>query len=372
MLKQASQVLCDEELANGRTGGAKMASSGWVGRGGAGAYACADCLDALLEALTAAFASREPLWRDGPPASRGYRLFVHKERVQSYNGLVEAPTLSYWCFVPGVALHRLLARRVRSLLLTSGTLSPLDSFAAELQLGFKHTLENPHIVEQHQVWVGVVPSGPTGASLNSSYASRSTQRYRDDLGNALVNFARAVPDGLLVFFPAYSVMTSCLEHWKAPPALGGASVWERICRYKAPVVEPREAASFPAAILDYKAKLDDPALGGAVFFAVCRGKVSEGIDFSDRAGRGVVVTGIPFSATHDPAVRLQRQVLDDELRSGPSGLTRGKGVSGEQWYVQQAARAVNQAMGRIIRHRWGLRGEGDGCAGAHGGVRTAW
>jgi hypothetical protein len=35
----------------------------------------------------------------------------------------------------------------------------------------------------------------------------------------------------------------------SPPALGGASVWERICRYKAPVVEPREAASFPAAIL---------------------------------------------------------------------------------------------------------------------------
>ena len=50
----------------------------------------------------------------------------------------------------GVALHRLLARRVRSLLLTSGTLAPLDAFAAELQLGFRHTLENPHIVEPHQ------------------------------------------------------------------------------------------------------------------------------------------------------------------------------------------------------------------------------
>jgi hypothetical protein len=39
---QASQVLCDEELANGRTGGAKMASSGWAGREGAGTYACAE------------------------------------------------------------------------------------------------------------------------------------------------------------------------------------------------------------------------------------------------------------------------------------------------------------------------------------------
>lgn len=55
---------------------------------------------------------------------------------------------------PGVAVHRLLARRVRSMMLTSGTLSPLESFAAELQLGFRHTLENPHIIEPHQVGVG--------------------------------------------------------------------------------------------------------------------------------------------------------------------------------------------------------------------------
>jgi regulator of telomere elongation helicase 1 len=159
-------------------------------------------------------------------------------------------------------MHRLLARRVRSLLLTSGTLAPMDSFAAELQLGFKHTLENPHIIEPHQVgvcvgvgggacgawltssmcwekaqpartnqpptsrnqpppssrqvWVGVVPSGPTGAGLNSSYNTRGSPRYKDDLGNALVNFARVVPDGLLVFFPAYSVMAACIEHWKQP------------------------------------------------------------------------------------------------------------------------------------------------------------
>lgn len=28
-----------------------------------------------------------------------------------------------------------------------------------------------------------------------------------------------------------------------------------------------------------------------------------------------------------------------------------QGITGEEWYVQQAARAVNQAIGRVIRHR---------------------
>jgi hypothetical protein len=47
----------------------------------------------------------------------------------------------------------------RSILLTSGTLSPLDSFAHELQLPFDVRLENPHIIQPSQV--GGVPGGFT-------------------------------------------------------------------------------------------------------------------------------------------------------------------------------------------------------------------
>ena len=36
--------------------------------------------------------------------------------------------------------------------------------------------------------------------------------------------------------------------------------------------------------------------------ALCRGKVSEGLDFSDRAGRAVVITGIPYALYKDPKV----------------------------------------------------------------------
>lgn len=53
--------------------------------------------------------------------------------------------------MPGLAMQALSAFKVRSFLLTSGTLSPLDSFAAELQLDFPITLENPHVIHQSQV-----------------------------------------------------------------------------------------------------------------------------------------------------------------------------------------------------------------------------
>lgn len=60
-----------------------------------------------------------------------------------------------------------------------------------------------------------MPAGPTGTALNSSYGARDSPAYKTDLGLALANWARIVPDGLLVFFPSYVVMAACIGHWKA-------------------------------------------------------------------------------------------------------------------------------------------------------------
>lgn len=66
--------------------------------------------------------------------------------------------------------------------------------------------------------------------------------------------------------------------------------------------EPRDAQQFLVAMDEFDHKIDnDPA--GAVLYAVCRGKVSEGVDFADDRGRAVVITGLPFANTRDPKVK---------------------------------------------------------------------
>lgn len=84
--------------------------------------------------------------------------------------------------------------------------------------------------------------GPAGQVLNSSYANRESKACKEDLGNAVVNFARMIPGGMLVFFPAYAVMRDCVDTWKAAYGSGqgwGSSIWERITAHKQPVVEPQ-------------------------------------------------------------------------------------------------------------------------------------
>jgi hypothetical protein len=54
--------------------------------------------------------------------------------------------------------------------------------------------------------------------------------------------------------------------------------------------------------------------------------------------------GIPFSSPKEPKIYLKKDSLDK---------ARGS-LRGQAWYDQQAFRAVNQAIGRVIRHRKGI------------------
>uniref|UniRef100_A0A4W3IW81 Regulator of telomere elongation helicase 1 n=1 Tax=Callorhinchus milii TaxID=7868 RepID=A0A4W3IW81_CALMI len=250
--------------------------------------------------------------------------------------------LSYWCFCPGYSMAELMRQGVRSIILTSGTLSPLSSFTLEMQIPFPVSLENPHVIDKHQIWIGIVPKGPDGALLSSAYDKRFTPEYISSLGQTIVNIGRVVPDGLLVFFPSYPVMDKNLEFWKEQ---GTTSRMEEI---KPMFVETRGKGSFTEVGTVYYDKVNDPKSNGACFYAVCRGKISEGLDFADINGRGVMVTGLPFPPRMDPRVVLKMQFLD-EMRAKRVGNTPY--LSGQQWYRQQASRAVNQAIGRVIRHR---------------------
>ena len=57
-------------------------------------------------------------------------------------------------------------------------------------------------------------------------------------------------------------------------------------------------------------KVGCPSVAHTLRLRAChlRGKVSEGLDFSDRAGRAVVITGIPYAPPNDAKVTLKRQV----------------------------------------------------------------
>lgn len=74
--------------------------------------------------------------------------------------------------------------------------------------------------------------------------------------------------------------------------------------------------------------------------------MSEGISFNDDNARGVICVGLPYPSARDRCIEAKRAYNDEQRRfRGRKDL-----LSGNDWYSQQAFRAIAQALGRCIRH----------------------
>ena len=340
--------------------------------------------------------------------SKSYRVHV-SAKSNDGGGFAGGRTISYWCFAPSLAMRELTFLNVRSILITSGTLAPLPSFSMELGMKFEVQLENDHVIQPDQICVRVLGKGVSGKELSSKYGRRDDPEYITELGNSLASLCTHIPAGVLLFFPSYSSMQTCVEKWGGPSSQrfsgggksgdrGGAffaarkkkvtnpkysfpqtpvhflaqgaetsTPWRRLLSKKAIVLEPRSTSDLNDAIAEFKKFIALPKSNGCILMGVCRGKISEGIDFSDDMCRAVVVTGLPFAPFYDPKVKLKRDFLDAARlseRVKPSDVggfgdqkaathqpPAATTLSGGEWYNQQAHRAVNQALGRVIRHR---------------------
>eukprot|EP00892_Ulva_mutabilis_P011430 jgi/Ulvmu1/865/UM100_0016.1 len=265
-----------------------------------------------------------------------FKVHYHMQSVD--RSVATMPCMSFWCMSSGVVMQRLQAAGVRNILLTSGTLSPLAATAEELAVPMPVRLENPHVVPPEQVRCTVLCKGPAGVTLNGSYSNRASAAYKRDLGAAVLDVAQATPRGMLVFFPSHAAMQAITAEWRS------SGLWRKLEAIKAVMLEPRTVREFQTVIERYRQAVAERE-SGAMLLAVCQGRVSEGIDFSDDEGRAVVVAGIPFPPAKDARVLCKKQVIDDRKRRGQGTLTGGA------WYTLCAMRVVNQALGRVIRHR---------------------
>ncbi|XP_057423797.1 uncharacterized protein LOC130717557 isoform X2 [Lotus japonicus] len=276
-------------------------------------------------------------------------------------------TFSLWCLNPAV-VFRDVADLSLSVILTSGTLSPMPSFSSELGVQFETSLEAPHVIDvDSQVWPAIISTGPGNYPLNASYKTADAYEFQDAVGRSLEEIFKIVPGGCLVFFPSYKLMEKLCNRWSE------TGQWSRLHTEKSLFVEPRGGSQddFELVLKGYYdsihhgkrpalgrkrriKKIDlnhfytvdspqDSKKGGAALLGVCRGKVSEGIDFSDENARVVIIVGIPFPNINDVQVALKKK-YNDTFKSSKNLL------SGSQWYCHQAFRALNQAAGRCIRH----------------------
>lgn len=130
----------------------------------------------------------------------------------------------------------------------------------------------------------------------------------------------------MVFFGSYLLMNQFFEFWRKIGIIGQISSIKKIHRETS-----GNAQEFKHEINKFKRGHKQ----GAVFFAVCGGKLSEGIDFSDSMARGVFVIGIPFPNFGSLRVKSKMNYLQEKLQQ------EKKGLSSNQWFKIKGLRQTN-------------------------------
>ena len=274
----------------------------------------------------------------------------------------------------------------RAVVLVGGTLSPIPELARQLfpdakpvsasasasgearPVGRSLTwLSCGHVVPRDSLLPMAVGAGPSGRAFDFSFAARGTPEMMDELGRLLVNACAVVPGGVVVFFPSFKYADDVYARWVKTNAVGQLSKHKFVFR------EPRTAAKVEKVLRDFAAAVDNGVdagrtgsggkVGGrtgAVMLCVCGGKLSEGINFKDDLGRLVVMVGLPFANPDEPELRARMQHLDaaEEADLNPSvgqnihaaETSTSQKTRGRAYYEALCMRAVNQSVGRAIRH----------------------
>lgn len=239
------------------------------------------------------------------------------------------PILHFSCMDATIACKPIF-RRFQSVILTSGTLSPLEMYPKLLDFqpvtlsSFSISLSRPCICPL------VVSRGNDQVAITSRFEARADTAVVRNYGNLLVDMSAVVPDGIACFFPSYEYMESVVTSWV------DQGIMSKVQRNKLIFIETRDRGEISMALHNYFKACDNGR--GAVLLGIARGKVSEGVDFVHHYGRAVIMFGIPYVYTQSRILKARLEYLRDNFQ-----------IKENDFLTFDAMRQAAQCVGRALR-----------------------
>ncbi|XP_010612937.1 general transcription and DNA repair factor IIH helicase subunit XPD isoform X2 [Fukomys damarensis] len=218
--------------------------------------------------------------------AKGFTIII--EPFDDRTPTIANPVLHFSCMDASLAIKPVF-ERFQSVIITSGTLSPLDIY--------------PKILDFHPVTMAtftmtlarvclcpmIISRGNDQVAISSKFETREDIAVIRNYGNLLLEMSAVVPDGIVAFFTSYQYMESTVASWYEQGIL------ENIQRNKLLFIETQDGAETSVALEKYQEACENGR--GAILLSVARGKVSEGIDFVHHYGRAVIMFGVPYVYT---------------------------------------------------------------------------
>ncbi|CAZ82635.1 unnamed protein product [Tuber melanosporum] len=236
-----------------------------------------------------------------------------------------------------------IVEEARAVILAGGTMEPMNDYTNHL---FPYlpkekirTLSCGHVIPKENLTALPVTKGPGGREFEFTFEKRMQPAMIEELGRAIVNLCQVIPHGVVCFFPSYAYLEFVVSQWRKKPTpasnTAAKSLWERLEDRKTVFRESSDGSSVEEVLREYAQAIDSGK--GGLLLSVVGGKMSEGINFNDNLGRGIIMVGLPFPNSNTAEWRAK--------------LEHAEKAAGREFYENACMRAVNQSIGRAIRHR---------------------
>mmetsp|Transcript_21455 Transcript_21455/g.46613 ORF Transcript_21455/g.46613 Transcript_21455/m.46613 type:complete len:871 (-) Transcript_21455:228-2840(-) len=241
------------------------------------------------------------------------------------------PGIQLACLDSSLAIAPLF-KRFGSVIITSGTLSPIDLYPKLLQFepcisaSFNMSTFRPCI---HPL---VITRGSDQLPVSTKFQDRGDMGVVRNYGTMMVELCSTIPDGVVAFFTSYSYMESIISEWD------GMGIMRQLTKSKLVFIETKDVVETTMALDNYRRACDSGR--GAVFLSVARGKVSEGINFDRHYGRAVIMFGVPFQYTLSHILRARLEYLQTQYQ-----------IREQDFLNFDALRQASQCVGRVIRSK---------------------
>lgn len=257
----------------------------------------------------------------------GFLLIIEPYEIE--NAAVPNPIMRFTCLDASIAIKPVF-ERFSSVIITSGTISPLDmyprmlNFNTVLQKSYAMTLAKKSFLPM------IVTKGSDQVAISSRFEIRNDPSIVRNYGSMLVEFSKITPDGMVVFFPSYLYMESIISMWQT------MGILDEVWKHKLILVETPDAQETSLALETYRKACSNGR--GAILLSVARGKVSEGIDFDHHYGRTVLMIGIPFQYTESRILKARLEFLRENYQ-----------IRENDFLSFDAMRHAAQCLGRVLR-----------------------
>lgn len=258
---------------------------------------------------------------------KGFLLIL--EPFETEQATVPNPIFHFTCLDASLAIQPVF-ERFSSVIITSGTISPLDMYPKMLKFETVVQESYPMTLTRQCFLPLVITRGSDQIAISSRFEVRNDPSVVRNYGSILIDYAKCIPDGIVAFFPSYLYMESIVSAWH------DMGILEEVWKYKLVFIETPDAPETSVALENYRRACDNGR--GAILLSVARGKVSEGIDFDHNYGRAVIMFGVPYQYTESRILKARLEFLRDNFR-----------IRENDFLTFDAMRHAAQCVGRVLR-----------------------